>query len=480
MAIDPKKILINPDVCSLQDVMEQIPRIRETAVQLNDEITNITEGDNTYEGDNTFEGDTTFEGDATFEGTVDFSDATVEGLDTGNALGSSPLRFRNDSGFTVPAYGVMRITGATVITGDVYLTTARPNTDFQRLYAINDSSDVVNGATGSCFLGGAEALYAGGSPAYGESRGAGVNDFSLVATDQGFAVIGNATGGRVSVVQTPPDSILVKAYLTAIAAGGSGLAKLYSGVAGSESATGRFVTVYNRTGQQVEISRLHQATWANGYWHLMNKESIKLAIATTNWKRGIGPVSWDTVSYTTVAANPTDALGNVDSGTTLEIRLSHSSGIGAAYLPPGDPNVIVGDILPYSTTEEGYHYAVGDYMDQPIGTIRFHVVFGDHPLSSQVPKGWAIANGTDNAIANGGSGINMTGVHYRGHASVAGSSSGADTHTHTGHGTVDVQSGTGTTVLANTNNHTTVSNVPLTKTIIPIERLNNSADYGVP
>ena len=77
----------------------------------------------------------------------------------------------------------------------------------------------------------------------------------------------------------------------------------------------------------------------------------------------------------------------------------------APNIEEGDPVLCVSAPVMqsiYSSDVEWQWFAHGNYLDDPIGTVKFHVL-------RYVPKGWAIADGTSNSVENGGSGIDFTG-----------------------------------------------------------------------
>lgn len=116
--------------------------------------------------------------------------------------------FWNNSGETIPAFGVMRIEGRSAVSNyaPVILKCNKPNTTFQRYYAINGPKPVAAGSGGVCITTfGLEfgALYntSDGTPAYGESWGAKSGEWKLFKNRPGFTIQGGPINGRVTVVQ---------------------------------------------------------------------------------------------------------------------------------------------------------------------------------------------------------------------------------------------------------------------------------------
>ena len=106
-----------------------------------------------------------------------------------------------------------------------------------------------------------------------------------------------------------------------------------------------------------------------------------------------------------------------------------------------DPNIHTGDYFRYSL--QGLYntrqvVGVAPYLDGVIGEVRWHA------KAPTANPGWVYANGIDNAILNGGSGINYIGMFLRGSDALFGSG-GAVTHTHSfspGGGWIEVATGT--------------------------------------
>jgi len=114
---------------------------------------------------------------------------------------ASPLKriqwfpFRNDNAGTIPAFGVMRITGVEERHGNALYTVDKPSTTFQRLYLINGPLDVPAGGYGSGTFDVAYALCSSSaSPGYGESWGAKHDEWKLFENRPGFFVLGGYTG----------------------------------------------------------------------------------------------------------------------------------------------------------------------------------------------------------------------------------------------------------------------------------------------
>lgn len=128
----------------------------------------------------------------------------------GEQGGAAPyflIPFRNDSGETIPAFAVMRVTGATGLGSIPVLTVAKPNTAFQRRYLVNGPL-AVSGASGQNTFGlgtwaeqSAFVLYDdANTPAYGEEWGPSNGSWEIKKYRYGFHILGGATGGDTDLV----------------------------------------------------------------------------------------------------------------------------------------------------------------------------------------------------------------------------------------------------------------------------------------
>lgn len=119
-----------------------------------------------------------------------------------------PVPFKNESGETIPAYGVMRITGVSTGQSVPVITVAKPSSTFQRLYLVNgplqvsgDSSRSDLRGFGTWAEGAAFVLYDDAStPAYGDEWGPQNGSWEIKKNRYGFFVIGGATGGESDIV----------------------------------------------------------------------------------------------------------------------------------------------------------------------------------------------------------------------------------------------------------------------------------------
>lgn len=113
----------------------------------------------------------------------------------------SPLKrihwhpFRNAGTETIPAFGVMRITGVEERHGVAVYTVDKPSMTFQRLYLINGPKQVAAEGYGSGTFDVTYALCSSSaSPGYGESWGAKHSEWKLFQHRPGFFIMGGYTG----------------------------------------------------------------------------------------------------------------------------------------------------------------------------------------------------------------------------------------------------------------------------------------------
>lgn len=175
------------------------------------------------------------------------------------------IKFRNDSGATIPAHGLMRITGSTV---DGLITVAKPNDTFQRYYIANGPSPVDADEIGIGFNDITDVLYelTDGTPAYGESWGAEDNNWKLRRGMSGATIIG-AQAGLAKVYLTTVDN-LAAIITTSMTDLESGTVEVLQGDGGEEVLSGQTVTAFNDTGATLEVDDIVDLTWTNGVWYI--------------------------------------------------------------------------------------------------------------------------------------------------------------------------------------------------------------------
>lgn len=117
------------------------------------------------------------------------------------------IEFSNASGQTVPSFGVIQITGSTVVgVGREILTATRPDGTAGAVYAINGSVPVTSGQKGRCtFDFPAKAAYntGDGTPAIGQFWGPKSGQFTLAQGYPYFKISGTPASGKVFVAHHP-------------------------------------------------------------------------------------------------------------------------------------------------------------------------------------------------------------------------------------------------------------------------------------
>lgn len=174
------------------------------------------------------------------------------------------IKFRNDSSETAPAWGVMRITGATVKS---QLTIDKPDATYRWLYLVNCGTPIPTTKTGFGTFLTAEhfrfldnyVLYdTGATPAYGERWGPKSGEWKLFQHRPGFWILGgnNTESGkeRTVAIQIPPGEVRVKNDDAggSYAAGGTGRTfGVYGGSAGTDD-----------TGLELPLTNGSSVAWA--------------------------------------------------------------------------------------------------------------------------------------------------------------------------------------------------------------------------
>ena len=181
------------------------------------------------------------------------------------------VMFRNDYAGTLPAYGVLRVTGATTVSDDTFFTVDRPDTSFARLYLVNGPEDVADDGFGwGTWLWHADwVLYDDAStPAFGESWGPQASSFKLKKWRYGFTIWGAATGGDTDRVMASQDWVsrfLFTANEDIAADGGTGAVSIRDGNRADTSLD--LSGVVNDTGLQIDNGARGEARWFGGKWY---------------------------------------------------------------------------------------------------------------------------------------------------------------------------------------------------------------------
>lgn len=182
------------------------------------------------------------------------------------------IYFLNDASETVPAHGIIRVTGATLLGDQNLLLGDKPSTTLSRLYLVNDCLDVPQDEIGRAFLSLPKlALYdTAATPAYGEGWGPKPSEWKLFKGYPGFTILGNHASGSVLAEGGRLDKLLGKTD-AAHAKAASGTVSVYIGTAGSESDSTINVTAYNKFAA-VATTKWVWVEWSNNSWYLTAAE----------------------------------------------------------------------------------------------------------------------------------------------------------------------------------------------------------------
>jgi hypothetical protein len=177
--------------------------------------------------------------------------------------------FINNNAAQIPAYGVVRATGMSIIeAGRVVLTVDQPNTfGCQANCFVNGPVAVSAGQYGYATRSGpVVGLYetADGTPAFGEAWGPRNGTWKLKKNTGGFFALGatNTALGLALFVPHPMLTFRGKTTAAAINKGASGSINIYTGALGSETDSGQTMSgVYNR------FANAAQGKWVTCGWN---------------------------------------------------------------------------------------------------------------------------------------------------------------------------------------------------------------------
>jgi hypothetical protein len=183
--------------------------------------------------------------------------------------------FYNDSGssITVPARGVARFVSETVDNSRRYLTVAKPNATFQKLYVVADADDVPYQSFGQCYLPGSFVLvaYDSGTPAAGEVWGVKDNQFTATRNGPGMFLVTGIEDASAKIMRAYflPLGLLLGKNSTgsSIGANTSGTITLFAGTVGSEATTGLTVSARNRGSIALANNKMCTVSLVNGEWY---------------------------------------------------------------------------------------------------------------------------------------------------------------------------------------------------------------------
>lgn len=184
--------------------------------------------------------------------------------------------FRNDSGETIPAGGIMRKTGTELVDGALTYVMNKPTTsEYNPPWYVNLGRDIPDDDHGWCSTFEDEdglAYYLSGTIVVGDSWGPKGGQWNLERYYPGFFIQGNADNGLVVVKQTVPQIILAKADSGGVPARSSTTVGSDSGVVvqymngTTIGATTFTVTAYNLSTDAVAADAYLQLTSIAGDW----------------------------------------------------------------------------------------------------------------------------------------------------------------------------------------------------------------------
>lgn len=141
------------------------------------------------------------------EGLRAHSQNTLEYPDLVPEINPDVAYFRNDSGETIPAYGVILLGTPFMSNGLIHYSANKPSTSFQRFYLVNGPEDIADDkfGWGTWLTHPGKVLYDSGTPAAGESWGPKTGQWSLSKWRYGFTILGgnNTTDLTTVAVQSP-------------------------------------------------------------------------------------------------------------------------------------------------------------------------------------------------------------------------------------------------------------------------------------
>ncbi len=186
------------------------------------------------------------------------------------------VRFRNESGETVPPGGIMRKTGTDVVAGSLVLTTSKPTTsEFKPPFYVNLQRYVEDDEYGYCSTFEHEAglgYYLSGTVTAGDSWGPKGGQWNLERYYPGFEVLGNEDNGQVYVVQRVPSKVLAMSDSGGVPARSSTTMGSDNGVTihyrngATVTATTFVITAYNEAAEAVQGSTYLQLAYIQGGW----------------------------------------------------------------------------------------------------------------------------------------------------------------------------------------------------------------------
>jgi hypothetical protein len=188
-----------------------------------------------------------------------------------------PVPFYNDSGETIPAYGVMRVSGVQTRGAVPVITVNKPSGTFQRLYLVNGPLPVSGSSSQEPNFGtwASEAAFVlyddSNTPAYGEEWGPSNGSWEIKKYRYGFHILGGATGGDTDIVGVR-QGIVSEFYGQTDGAhnkGSTGTISIFDG--NNSDTTDNMASVQNRYGN-VATTKKVTVRCHGGVWQIVSAE----------------------------------------------------------------------------------------------------------------------------------------------------------------------------------------------------------------
>jgi len=183
--------------------------------------------------------------------------------------------FKNSTGETVPAFGVMAVTGGNRTMLEPYLTIAKPSTTFRRRYVVNGDLAVEDGAFGYCYeRGSVEVLYDSGTPAVGEGWGPKPDQWTLSKFYPETATVAGITNSSSKVMLAEWKQITeCWGNVTGnVSQGTTGNVTLYAGTFGSEASIGITISGVGSPSGDLTLNDKVNVGWMNGQPEMYPRE----------------------------------------------------------------------------------------------------------------------------------------------------------------------------------------------------------------
>lgn len=238
------------------------------------------------------------------------------------------VRFRNDSGETAPAYGVMRCTGMQeTVDGVDFVVIAKPSTTFTQHYLINGPLDVANGKSGYGFFAWhrpRRALFDTGSAAAFQTWGPKAGQWALSAEREGFKVYGNRddVNSTVLVMQEPITTVVGKLD-GALAAGSTATLSIWTKTPEIDSSQNLVADDWLLTGDQTLAAGTQViATFSHGVWYVVGipdgagDENAAGRPGGTYYTPSVG-ANWMAFKNVSAESMPAFGVGKITGTTTV-------------------------------------------------------------------------------------------------------------------------------------------------------------------